>query len=405
MPREGVRRSSRLRHVRIGLLTREFPPEVYGGAGVHVEFLARELRRIPVVDRVEVRAFGAPRSEPGVLAFGTPPALVGANPALQSIGTDIEIAAALDGLDVLHSHTWYANLAGLLGGMLHGVPHVLTAHSLEPLRPWKAEQLGGGYRISSWIEREAYASADAVIAVSAGMRQDVLQAYPFVPASRVHVIHNGIDAVLYAPASPESVAQELAAHGIDGDRPIVLFVGRITRQKGVGHLLGAASGFDPDIQLVFCAGAPDTPEIKTETEASVALLQSQRDGVHWIQEMLPRGRIIALLTAATVFICPSVYEPQGIVNLEAMGCETAVVASDVGGIPEVVSDGETGVLVHYSPDAPREFESALAAAVNALAGDPARAARMGQAGRARALAHFGWDTLARRTVDLYATLV
>ncbi|MCW2601989.1 MAG: glycosyl transferase family 1 [Pseudonocardiales bacterium] len=391
--------------MRIGLLTREFPPEVYGGAGVHVEFLARELRRIPAVERVEVRAFGAARSEAGVLAFATPPALAGANAALQSIGTDIEIAAALEGLDILHSHTWYANLAGLLGGMLHGVPHVLTAHSLEPLRPWKAEQLGGGYRISSWIEREAYASADAVIAVSAGMRQDVLQAYPFVPASRVHVIHNGIDASMYSPASPESVAQELAAHGIDGDRPIVLFVGRITRQKGVAHLLGAAAGFDPGVQLVFCAGAPDTPEIRHETEASVALLQSQREGVHWIQEMLPRERIISLLTAATVFVCPSVYEPQGIVNLEAMGCETAVVASDVGGIPEVVADGETGVLVHYSPDAPREFESALAAAVNALASDPARAAQMGRAGRARALEHFGWDTLARRTVELYATLV
>jgi starch synthase len=401
---EGGRRSSTLRRVRIGLLTREFPPEVYGGAGVHVEFLARELRRIPAVEAVEVRAFGAPRSEPGVLAFGTPSALGGANPALQSIGTDIEIAAALDGLDVLHSHTWYANLAGVLGGMLHGIPHVLTAHSLEPLRPWKAEQLGGGYRISSWIEREAYASADAVIAVSAGMRQDVLQSYPFVPASRIHVIHNGIDAALYAPASPESVGQELAAHGIDADRPIVLFVGRITRQKGVAHLLRAAAAFDPDVQLVFCAGSPDTPQIAAETAQAVAALQSRRDGVLWIQQMLPRERLICLLTAATVFVCPSVYEPQGIVNLEAMGCETAVVASDVGGIPEVVADGETGLLVPYTPGAPQEFESALAAAVNALAGDPARAAQMGRAGRVRALEHFGWDTIAQRTVDLYASL-
>lgn len=391
--------------MRIGLLTREFPPEVYGGAGVHVEFLARELRRIPAVEAVEVRAFGAPRDEPGVQSFATPAGLAAANAALQSVGTDVEIAATLDGLDVLHSHTWYANLAGHLGAMLHGVPHVLTAHSLEPLRPWKAEQLGGGYRISSWVEREAYASADAVIAVSEGMRRDVLQAYPFVPPTRVHVIHNGIDAQMYAPADPARVAAELAAHGIDADRPIVLFVGRITRQKGVAHLLGAAAQFAPDVQLVFCAGAPDTPEIKHETEASVAQLQSQRDGVFWIQQMLPRERVIALLTAATVFVCPSVYEPQGIVNLEAMGCETAVVASDVGGIPEVVADGETGVLVHYSPDAPREFEASLAAAVNALAADPQRAAEMGRAGRVRAVEHFGWDTLARRTADLYATLL
>jgi starch synthase len=388
--------------VRIGLLTKEYPPEVYGGAGVHVEFLARELRRLIDVD---VHCFGAPRPEAGVVAYGTPPALAGANAALQTLGVDVEMAAALSGLDLLHSHTWYANFAGTVGGMLGGVPHVLTAHSLEPRRPWKAEQLGGGYRVSSWVEQQAYATADAIIAVSAGMAADVLDAYPFVAPERVHVIHNGIDTELYRPAPAADGAAEAAAHGLDPSRPLAVFVGRITRQKGVNHLLAAASAFDPEIQLAFCAGAPDTPEIAAETEAAVAALQAIRDGVVWIRDTLPRERLVTLLGSATVFVCPSIYEPLGIVNLEAMACETPVVASDVGGIPEVVEDGVTGTLVHYTPDDAAGYEARLAAAVNELVADAARVASMGAAGRARAVEQFGWGAIAAKTVDLYQSLV
>lgn len=387
--------------MRIGLLTKEYPPEVYGGAGVHVEFLARELRRL--VD-VEVRCFGAPRGQDGVRAYAVPPALDGANAALQTLGSDVEIAADLAGLDVLHSHTWYANLAGVLGSMLHGVPHVLTAHSLEPRRPWKAEQLGGGYRISSWAEQQAYATADAVVAVSAGMAADVLDAYPFVAPERVHVIHNGIDTTLYRPLDDAEGAAEARRQGLDPDRPIAVFVGRITRQKGVDHLLGAAAQFDPAIQLAFCAGAPDTPQIAEETERAVAALQQRRDGVAWVRESIPRERVVALLSAATVFVCPSIYEPLGIVNLEAMACRTPVVASDVGGIPEVVQDGVTGTLVHYDAQDPEAFQAGLAAAVNAVVADPARAASMGEAGRQRAVREFGWDSIAAKTVELYRSL-
>jgi starch synthase len=385
--------------MRVAVLSREYPPEVYGGAGVHVEFLVRELRRL--VD-VEVHCFGAPRDEPGVHAYATPPTLAEANSALRTIGVDLEMAAAVAGADVLHSHTWYANLGGVLGAQLHGVPHVLTAHSLEPQRPWKAEQLGGGYRVSSWAERQAYETADAIVAVSYGMRADVLDAYPFVDPAKVHVIHNGIDTTLYAPVH---AADALARYGIDPDRPSALFVGRITRQKGVDHLLRAAEKFDPDVQLVLCAGAPDTPEIAAETAGAVEHLASTRTGVVWIREMLPRDELAQLLTHATVFVCPSVYEPLGIVNLEAMACETAVVASAVGGIPEVVADGLTGVLVPYHVVPPEEFEHGLADAVNALCADPARAAAMGRAGRERAVHEFGWDTIAHRTVELYGALL
>jgi starch synthase len=385
--------------MRIAVLTREFPPEVYGGAGVHVEFLVRELRRLIDVD---VHCFGSPRAEPGVHAYATPPALTGANAALQTLGVDLEIAAALGEVQLAHSHTWYANLAGVLAAQLHGIPHVLTAHSLEPQRPWKAEQLGGGYRISSWAERQAYETADAIVAVSRGMRADVLASYPFVDPARVHVIHNGIDTELYAPAT-ESDA--LARHGIDPARPFVVFVGRITRQKGLAHLLAAASALDPRIQLVLCAGAPDTPEIAAETEAAVTRLAAQRTGVVWIRDMLPRPEVSQLLTHATVFVCPSVYEPLGIVNLEAMACETAVVASAVGGIPEVVDDGVTGLLVPLLGTSDEQFEDALARAINELCADPARAAAMGRAGRVRAEQEFGWDAIARRTVELYATLI
>ena len=385
--------------MRVGLLTREYPPEVYGGAGVHVEFLTRELRRLVDVD---VHCFGADRDEPGVHAYRTPPALAGANAALQTLGTDVEIAAGLAGVDVVHSHTWYANIAGVVGSQLHGVPHVVSAHSLEPSRPWKAEQLGGGYCVSSWAEREGYRSAAAVIAVSEGMKPEILAAYPFVDPASVHVIYNGIDTELYQPRVDDAV---LARVGVDTNRPSVVFVGRITRQKGVQHLLAAASRFDDDIQLVFCAGAPDTPQIAAETEQAVAELQQRRTGVTWVREMLPREEIVSLLSAATVFACPSVYEPLGIVNLEAMACGTAVVASAVGGIPEVVEDGETGILVPYSPGAAADLERGLAESINALCADPERAKSLGEAGRRRAVEKFGWDAIARQTVQLYQSLL
>jgi alpha-maltose-1-phosphate synthase len=385
--------------MRVAVLSREYPPEVYGGAGVHVEFLVRELRRIVDVD---VHCFGASRPESGVRSYVAPAELVSANPAVQTLGVDLEMAVGVGAADVLHSHTWYANLAGVLGAQLHGIPHVLTAHSLEPQRPWKAEQLAGGYRISSWAERQAYETADAIVAVSFGMRADVLAAYPFVDPARVHVIHNGIDTALYAPATSDDVVRQ---YGIDPGRPYLIFVGRITRQKGLKHLLAAAARFDPSIQLVLCAGAPDTPEIAAETEAMVAELAATRSGVIWIREMLPRPQVTQLLTHATVFVCPSVYEPLGIVNLEAMACETAVVASAIGGIPEVVADGMTGLLVARAAVTDEEFETGLADAVNALCGDPARAAAMGKAGRERAVHEFGWDTIAHRTVELYESLL
>jgi starch synthase len=385
--------------MKVAVLSREYPPDVYGGAGVHVEFLARELRKLVDVD---VHCFGAERAEAGVHAYDAPPALAGANSALRTLATDIEIAAALGGADVLHSHTWYANLAGVLGARLHGVPHVLTAHSLEPQRPWKAEQLGGGYRLSLWAERQAYETADAIVAVSYGMRADVLDAYPFVDPAKVHVIHNGIDTALYSPAH---AVDTLLRYGIDPDRPSAIFVGRITRQKGLRHLLHAAEQFNPEVQLILCAGAPDTPEIAAETTAAVDHLATTRTGVVWIHDMLPREELAQLLTHATVFVCPSVYEPLGIVNLEAMACETAVVASAVGGIPEVVADGLTGILVPYHAVSTEEFEAGLAEAVNALCTDPVRATAMGLAGRERAIHEFGWDTIAHRTVELYESLL
>jgi starch synthase len=385
--------------MRVAVISREYPPEVYGGAGVHVEFLVRELRRLVDVD---VHCFGADRAEPGVYAYEPPSELEGANSALRTLGADLEIAAAVGGVDVLHTHTWYANLAGVLGAQLHGVPHVLTAHSLEPQRPWKAEQLGGGYEVSSWAERQAYETADAIVAVSYGMRADVLDAYPFVDPAKVHVIHNGIDTELYAPAGS---TEALERFGIDPERPSAIFVGRITRQKGVRHLLRAAERFAPEVQLILCAGAPDTPEIAVETSQAVQHLSATRSGVVWIQEMLPRDQLAQLLTQATVFVCPSVYEPLGIVNLEAMACETAVVASAVGGIPEVVADGLTGTLVPYHAVTEDEFEAGLAEAVNALCADPSRAAAMGKAGRERAVHEFSWEAIAHRTVELYQSLI
>ena len=383
--------------MRIGLLTREWPPDIYGGAGVHVEHLATELRRLTPV---EVHCFGAPR--PDATAHAVPVELLGANSALQTLGVDLEMVTATADLDVLHSHTWYTNFAGHVGSLFHGVPHVITAHSLEPMRPWKEEQLGGGYRVSSWVERTAYNDASAVIAVSHGMRDDVLRSYPAVDPSRVHVVHNGIDTDVYLNDADTTA---LVEHGIDPSRPYVLFVGRITRQKGLVHLLRAAQQFNDDLVLVMCASAADTPEIEVETASAVQALRAIRgqDSVVWIEQQVPRPALIQLFSHAVAFVCPSVYEPLGIVNLEAMACETAVVASDVGGIPEVVADGVTGVLVHYEASDPAGFENDFAAAVNSIASDPARAGRMGRAGRERAIAQFGWGAIAKQTMDVYRT--
>ncbi|MEU6122348.1 glycogen synthase [Streptomyces sp. NPDC047123] len=384
--------------MKVGLLTREYPPDVYGGAGVHVEFLARELRSLVDLD---VHCWGEGTAD-GLRRHRAWPALDGANDALRTLSVDLSMTAALAGRELLHSHTWYAALAGHLGKLLHGIPHVMTSHSLEPLRPWKAEQLGGGYALSSWAERTAAESADAVIAVSGAMREDILTCYPAVDPAKVHVVHNGIDADLYRPDPGTDVLERL---GIDTDRPYVLFVGRITRQKGVPHLLRAARMLDRDVQLILCAGAPDTPEIDAEFRTLFDELDRTRAGVRWIPEMLPRPDVVQLLTHAAVFVCPSVYEPLGIVNLEAMACGTAVVASRVGGIPEVVSDGTTGLLVPYRESDPKGFEHDLGLLLDRLATDPERAGAMGAAGRHRAVREFGWDTVARRTAELYEEIL
>jgi starch synthase len=325
-----------------------------------------------------------------------------ANQALRTLSADLSITAAVDGVDLVHSHTWYANHAGHLAKILYDVPHVITAHSLEPRRPWKAEQLGGGYRLSSWVERTAYESADAIIAVSDGMRADVLDCYPSLDPARVRVVRNGIDSTAYHPVTETDA---LRHYGVDPSRPTVVFVGRITRQKGVGHLIAAAHQLHPDAQLVLCAGAPDTPEIAEETRVAVAELAAQREGVFWIQKMLQPAEVRQFLSHATVFVCPSVYEPLGIVNLEAMACGAAVVASDVGGIPEVVVEGTTGLLVHYSPSDESTFRMDLTSAINSLLADPARARAMGQAGRDRAVADFSWSTMAEQTVEVYRSVL
>ena len=384
------------RPLRVALLTREYPPEVYGGAGVHVTYLARELA--PLVD-LTVHCQGADR--PDAIAHRPWDLLADANQALRVVSTDLSMAAAVGSAQLVHSHTWYANLAGHLAAMLYGIPHVVTMHSLEVLRPWKAEQLGGGYAVSSWCERDAATSAAAVVAVSEGMRADIMTAYPEISPERIRVIRNGIDTHEYRPDPDTDV---LDRYGIDKSRPYVIFVGRITRQKGLPVLLRAASELIPEAQLVLCAGQADTPEQLTEvTELVEGLRTGQngraRSGVIWIPEMLPKSEVIQLLTHATVFACPSVYEPLGIVNLEAMACGTAVVGSRTGGIPEVVAEGETGLLV------PPGEPEALAVALNALLGDPDRAQAMGQAGRKRAVAEFGWPAIAAQTAELYAELV
>jgi starch synthase len=385
------------------LLTREYPPDVYGGAGVHVEYLARDLaERIDL----EVRCFGNERE--GAVAFQPWAELNGANPALKTMSVDLAMSADADGASVVHSHTWYAMFGGHLTKLLHGIPHVVTTHSLEPMRPWKADQLGGGgYALSSFCERTGILNADAVVAVSNAMREDVLHAYPDVDPAKVTVIYNGIDTEQYRP---DRSSDALERHGVRTDVPTVLFVGRITRQKGIVHLLDAALELDEGAQLVFAAGAPDEPAIERATRERVERLRQRRPDIVWIEEMLPKADVIQLLTHATVFCVPSIYEPLGIVNLEAMACETAVVASAVGGIPEVVVDGETGLLVPVElgergdPVDPAGFASAFAARVNELLADPARAAEMGRAGRRRAVERFSWGAIADETVDLYRRL-
>ncbi len=374
----------------VALLTREYPPDVYGGAGVHVEYLARGLAGLV---NLTVHCQGADR--PGAVAHRPWDLLAGSNPALQTISTDLSMAAAAAPADLVHSHTWYANLAGHVASLLYDIPHVVTVHSLEPLRPWKAEQLGGGYALSSWCERTAVESAAAVIAVSRGMRDDLLAAYPAVPGERVRVIHNGIDTAEY---SPDPATDVLERYGVDPGAPTVVFIGRVTRQKGLPVLLRAAADIDPAVQLVICAGQADTPEIEAEVSGLAGQLRSSRAGVVWLSGMLAKREVIQLLTHATVFACPSLYEPLGIVNLEAMACGTAVVGSRVGGIPEVVADGETGLLV------PPGDPGALARGINALAADERRAAEMGRLGRKRAAADFGWDSIAGQTAALYAEL-
>ena len=386
--------------MQIGIVTREWPPDVYGGAGVHIEHLVAALRSLPAGPEIAEHCFGETR--PDATAHAVPAGLREANGALQAVGVDVEIAAALGGADLVHSHTWYANGAGMLAALVHGIPHVVTAHSLEPRRPWKADQLGGGYRLSSWVERSAYLAADAVISVSHGMRTDVLDAYPDLDPARVHVVGNGVDADAYRPVHDPDVVRGL---DVDPDRPYALFVGRITRQKGVMHLLAAAEQLPPEFGLVLCAGAPDTPGERQQVADAVAELQARRGGVVWIEAMLPRDRLVPLITGATVFVVPSVYEPLGIVNLEAAACGTAVVASDVGGIPEVVDDGRTGLLVHYDPEDVGSFERGLAARMAELLADPDRAAAMGAAGRERVLAEFGWPAIAEQTVEVYSAVL
>ena len=395
--------------LRVDLITREYPPEVYGGAGVHLEYLSRELR--PLAD-VRVHCFGAPRSEPGVTAYPEPAELAGANAALRTMGVDLAMAAGCEGADILHSHTWYANFAGYTAKLLYGVPHVVTTHSLEPLRPWKAEQLGGGYALSSFCERVAIESADAIVAVSAGMKKDVLAAYPTVDPGRIQVVYNGIDTEVYRPDPGTDVIERL---GIDLSRPSVVFVGRITRQKGLPYLMRACHDLPAETQIVLLAGAPDTKEIAAEVEGLARQLRSARDehGVIWVQEMLPKHEVIQVLTHATVFVCPSIYEPMGIVNLEAMACETAVVATATGGIPEVVADGETGLLVPIEqvPDGtgtplyPDKFVADLAATMTRLITDPARAEQMGLAGRRRAVSQFSWSRIAEDTMAVYRSVL
>ncbi|MEN3344260.1 MAG: alpha-maltose-phosphate synthase [Arthrobacter sp.] len=397
--------------MRIDIVTKEFPPEIYGGAGVHVAELSRVLAQR--VD-LQVRAFGAPR-EPEyhgatVTSYAVPEDLGSANPAIQTLGVDLRIVPDIAGADLVHSHTWYANMAGHIASLLHGIPHVLSAHSLEPLRPWKAEQLGGGYAVSSWVEKTAYEAAAAIIAVSEGMRQDILRSYPEVDPAKVKVVHNGIDVSLWNRDEGDDVVRAL---GIDPELPSVVFVGRNTRQKGVPYLLRAAAKLPAGVQLVLCLGAADTPELAAETAQLIEELQRQRSGVIVVERMLPRNELVQVLSHATAFACPSIYEPLGIVNLEAMACGAAVVASATGGIPEVVQHGETGLLVPLeqvtdgtgTPLDPEKFVTEFAAALTEVVSDPERARAMGQAGRRRAEEHFSWESITETTLEVYRSVL
>jgi starch synthase len=394
--------------MRVALLTREYPPEIYGGAGVHVEYLSAELARRVDVD---VHCFGKPRESDLVAGAYQPWEAISTgaphDAALRTMSVDLLMAAGVAGADVVHSHTWYANFGGHLAKLLYGIPHVMTTHSLEPLRPWKAEQLGGGYALSCFCERTAVEAADAIIAVSAGMRADVLACYPGVDPDRVVVIHNAVDAGQFHPDPGTGALSRL---GIDPDRPSVVFVGRLTRQKGIDHLLAAAGSIDADAQLVLLPTAPDTPEVGRELREMAKVVATERAGIFWIEKVLPRSELVQVLSHATVFVCPSVYEPFGLVNVEAMACGAPVVASAVGGIPEIVVDGETGLLVPIElrsdgqPADPTAFVARLADALNELVGDPGRARKMGEAGRRRVLAEFSWSGIAARTVALYEKL-
>lgn len=391
--------------MRVDIVTKEYPPEIYGGAGVHATELVKALRAEGT--EVQVRAFGASRDEADTTSYGVPAELASANGAIQTLGTDLAIVSDIAGADVVHSHTWYANFAGHLASLLHGIPHVVTAHSLEPLRPWKAEQLGGGYAVSSYIEKTAYEGAAAVVAVSSGMRDDILRSYPSLDPDKVRVIYNGIDTESWHPVSDDAF---LASQGIDPSRPSVVFVGRITRQKGLPYLLRAAEQLPPEVQLILCAGAPDTPQIMAEVQELVRGLQATRDGVVWIEKLLPRNELSAILTAATTFVCPSVYEPLGIVNLEAMACGAAVVGTATGGIPEVVVDGVTGRLVPIeqvqdgtgTPVDPERFVDDLARVLTEVVMDAETARAYGEAGRTRAVEDFSWAAIAETTAALYA---
>ena len=386
-----------MKTTRVGLITKEWPPQVYGGAGVHAVQLTEALRNLDGVS-VDVHCFGGVRDD-GAFGYSTPSSFESANPAVQAIATDLEIANHLHNVNVIHSHTWYANMAGHFGSLLHGLPHVITAHSLEPLRPWKADQLGGGYQISSWAEKSAYESADAIIAVSDGMRADVLAAYPSVDPTKVVTIRNGVDVDRFKPTADSALLTEL---GISGRYAI--FVGRITRQKGLAHLLRAWQNVPAEYGLVLAAGSPDEEMIGNEVKALIEDLQKTRPNVIWIPEMLPHEKLCTLLTSADLFICPSIYEPLGIVNLEAMACETAVLATRVGGIPEVVADGNTGKLVNYNGDG-AVLEHDLSNAIIELMKEPALLKQYGEAGRKRAATEFGWPAVARATLALYQSLI
>ena len=405
--------------MRVDLLTREYPPHVYGGAGVHVTELAKVLSAHA---DVQVHAFDGPRADGDegpikVNGYDYPEGLDGANAALRTLGIDLEMAAHIEGADIVHSHTWYANMAGHIGAMLNGIPHVISAHSLEPLRPWKREQLGGGYDVSSWVEKTAYENAAGIVAVSHAMRDDILRCYPAIDPDRVRVIHNGIDLEDWkAPATEEEWAEAreyFKTYGLDPDKPTIIFVGRITRQKGVPGLLRALKKLPAEIQVILCAGAPDTPEIAEETRTLVGELAAEREGIIWIEEHLPHDRIVQLEACSTTFVTPSIYEPLGIVNLEAMAVGLPVVGTATGGIPDCIDDGVTGTLVPIeqmqdgtgTPLNPDKFEQDLADALADMCSDPARAKEMGLAGRKRVEEHFAWTSIAVKTMEFYKDIL